>query len=146
MTLTYGSSCSSIEIYQPPVSWNADNGAHLNRLQFQQQQNSIHAAKQLDIQSSQVYETGCLCEPEVLNLEETYSLFLRNKSEKMSIEEENLQKRKLPVASSVVEVKKIQSQWRKGGGRRWLWVPDRKPLQQCVGAGEAWTETFTSTF
>ena len=64
-----------------------------------------------------MYETGRLCEPEVLNLEETYSLFLRNNSEKMSIEEENLQKRKLPVGSSVVEVKKIQSQRRKGGGR-----------------------------
>ena len=76
---------------------NADSGAHLNRLQFEQQKNSIHAAKQLDSQSSQVYETGRLCEPEVLNsLEETYGPFLRNNSEKMSVEEENFQKRKLP--------------------------------------------------
>uniref|UniRef100_A0A2I3HJ80 Zinc finger CCCH domain-containing protein 14 n=1 Tax=Nomascus leucogenys TaxID=61853 RepID=A0A2I3HJ80_NOMLE len=93
VTLTYGSSHS---------------GVHLNRLQFQQQQNSIHAAKELDMQSSWVYETGRLCEPEVLNsLEETYSPFFRNNSEKMSMEDENFRKRKLPVVSSVVKVKKF---------------------------------------
>ncbi|XP_007462795.1 PREDICTED: zinc finger CCCH domain-containing protein 14 isoform X2 [Lipotes vexillifer] len=108
VTLTYGSSRPSIEIYRPPASRNADSGAHLNRLQFQQQQNSIHAAKQLDIPTSRIYETGRLCEPEVLNsLEETYSPFFRNSSEKMSIEEENFRKRKLPVVSSVVKVKKF---------------------------------------
>ncbi|XP_059951722.1 zinc finger CCCH domain-containing protein 14 isoform X1 [Mesoplodon densirostris] len=108
VTLTYGSSRPSIEIYRPPASRNADSGVHLNRLQFQQQQNSIHAAKQLDIQTSRIYETGRLCEPEVLNsLEETYSPFFRNSSEKMSIEEENFRKRKLPVVSSVVKVKKF---------------------------------------
>ncbi|XP_057589793.1 zinc finger CCCH domain-containing protein 14 isoform X3 [Hippopotamus amphibius kiboko] len=108
VTLTYGSSRPSIEIYRPPASRNADSGPHLNRLQFQQQQNSIHAAKQLDIQTSRMYETGRLCEPEVLNsLEETYSPFFRNNSEKMSIEEENFRKRKLPVVSSVVKVKKF---------------------------------------
>uniref|UniRef100_A0A8C0KV74 Zinc finger CCCH domain-containing protein 14 n=1 Tax=Canis lupus dingo TaxID=286419 RepID=A0A8C0KV74_CANLU len=108
VTLTYGSSRPSIEIYRPPASRNADSGAHLNRLQFQQQQNSIHAAKQPDIQNSRVYETGRLCEPEVLNsLEDTYSPFFRNNSEKMSIEEENFRKRKLPVVSSVVKVKKF---------------------------------------
>ncbi|XP_016065593.1 PREDICTED: zinc finger CCCH domain-containing protein 14 isoform X4 [Miniopterus natalensis] len=108
VTLTYGSSRPSIEIYRPPASRTADSGVHLNRLQFQQQQNSIHAAKQLDIQNSRVYETGRLCEPEVLNsLEETYSPFFRNNAEKMSIEEENFRKRKLPVVSSVVKVKKF---------------------------------------
>ncbi|KAM9714316.1 zinc finger CCCH domain-containing protein 14 isoform 6-T6 [Dama dama] len=108
VTLTYGSSRPSIEIYRPPASRNADSGTHLNRLQFQQQQNSVHAAKQLDVQSSRVYETGRLCEPEVLHsLEETYSPFFRSNSEKMSIEEENFRKRKLPVVSSVVKVKKF---------------------------------------
>ncbi|KAB0339396.1 hypothetical protein FD754_023934 [Muntiacus muntjak] len=108
VTLTYGSSRPSIEIYRPPASRNADSGAHLNRLQFQQQQNSVHAAKQLDVQSSRVYETGRLCEPEVLHsLEETYSPFFRSNSEKMCIEEENFRKRKLPVVSSVVKVKKF---------------------------------------
>ncbi|CAI9158460.1 unnamed protein product [Rangifer tarandus platyrhynchus] len=108
VTLTYVSSHPSIEMYRPPASRNADSGAHLNRLQFQQQQNSIHAAKQLDVQSSRVYETGRLCEPEVLHsLEETYSPFFRSNSEKMSIEEENFRKRKLPVVSSVVKVKKF---------------------------------------
>ncbi|XP_032143569.1 zinc finger CCCH domain-containing protein 14 isoform X3 [Sapajus apella] len=108
VTLTYGSSRPSIEIYRPPASRNADSGVHLNRLQFQQQQNSIHAAKQLDMQNSWVYETGRLCEQEVLNsLEETYSPFFRNNSEKMSMEDENFRKRKLPVVSSVVKVKKF---------------------------------------
>ena len=55
-----------------------------------------------------MYETGRLCEPEVLNsLEETYSPFFRSNAEKMSIEEENFRKRKLPVVSSVVKVKKF---------------------------------------
>ncbi|XP_055989686.1 zinc finger CCCH domain-containing protein 14 isoform X6 [Sorex fumeus] len=108
VTLTYSSSRPSIEIYRPPASRNADSSTHLNRFQFQQQQNSIHAAKQLDVQNSRVYETGRLCEPEVLNsLEETYSPFFRNNSEKMNIEEENFRKRKLPVVSSVVKVKKF---------------------------------------
>jgi hypothetical protein len=109
VTLACGSSRPSIEIYQPPASRNADSGTPLNRLQFQQQQNSIHAAKQLDIQNSQVYETGRLCEPEMLkSLEETYSPFFRNNMEKnMNIEDENFRKRKLPVASSVVKVKKF---------------------------------------
>ncbi|KAM5337860.1 zinc finger CCCH domain-containing protein 14 isoform 4-T5 [Glossophaga mutica] len=108
VTVTYGSSRPSIEIYRPPASRTADSGVHINRLQFQQQQNSIHAAKQLEIQNSRVYETGRLCEPEVLSsLEETYSPFFRNSSEKMSIEEENFRKRKLPVVSSVVKVKKF---------------------------------------
>ncbi|XP_023575439.1 zinc finger CCCH domain-containing protein 14 isoform X4 [Octodon degus] len=105
VTLAYGSSRPSIEIYRPPASRNAESSAHLNRLQFQQQQNTIHATKQLDIQNSRVYET---CEPEMLNsLEETYSPFFRNNSEKMIIEEENFRKRKLPVVSSVVKVKKF---------------------------------------
>ena len=87
VTLTYGSSHPSIEIYRPPATRNTDGGAHLNRLQFQQQRNSAHAAKQLDVQSSRVCETGRLCEPEVLNsLEETYSPFFRSNAEKMSIE------------------------------------------------------------
>ncbi|XP_028362256.1 zinc finger CCCH domain-containing protein 14 isoform X7 [Phyllostomus discolor] len=108
VTLTYGSSRPSIEIYRPPASRTADSGVHVNRLQFQQQQNSLHAAKQLEIQNSRVYETGRLCEPEVLRtLEETYSPFFRNSSENMSVEEENFRKRKLPVVSSVVKVKKF---------------------------------------
>uniref|UniRef100_A0A5F9DI31 Zinc finger CCCH domain-containing protein 14 n=1 Tax=Oryctolagus cuniculus TaxID=9986 RepID=A0A5F9DI31_RABIT len=108
VTLTYGSSRPSIEIYRPPASRSSDGGAHLNRLQFQQQQNSGHAGKQLDAQNSRVYETGRLCEPEVLSsLEETYSPFFKNSSEKMGIEDENFRKRKLPVVSSVVKVKKF---------------------------------------
>ncbi|XP_017535366.1 zinc finger CCCH domain-containing protein 14 isoform X11 [Manis javanica] len=108
VTLTYGSSRPSIEIYRPPASRSTDSGAQLNRLQFQQPPNSIHAAKQLDVQNSRVYETGRLCDPEVLTgIEETYSPFFRNSSEKMSIEEENFRKRKLPVVSSVVKVKKF---------------------------------------
>ncbi|XP_052041234.1 zinc finger CCCH domain-containing protein 14 isoform X2 [Apodemus sylvaticus] len=108
VTLTYGSSRPSIEIYRPPASRNADTSTHLNRLQLHQQQSSAHAAKQLDGQSSQVYEAGRLCEPEVLSsIEDTYSPFFRNNSDKMSIEDENFRKRKLPVVSSVVKVKRF---------------------------------------
>ncbi|XP_050007329.1 zinc finger CCCH domain-containing protein 14 isoform X3 [Alexandromys fortis] len=108
VTLTYGSSRPSIEIYRPPASRNADTSTHINRLQLHQQQNSTHAAKQLDVQSSQVYEAGRLCEPEVLSsVEDTYSPFFRNNLDKMSIEDENFRKRKLPVVSSVVKVKRF---------------------------------------
>ncbi|XP_052594686.1 zinc finger CCCH domain-containing protein 14 isoform X5 [Peromyscus californicus insignis] len=108
VTLTYGSSRPSIEIYRPPASRNADTGTHLNRLQLQQQQSSAHTAKQPEVQSSQVYEAGRLCEPEVLSsIEDTYSPFFRNSLDKMSIEDENFRKRKLPVVSSVVKVKRF---------------------------------------
>nr|XP_048305354.1 zinc finger CCCH domain-containing protein 14 isoform X8 [Myodes glareolus] len=108
VTLTYGSSRPSIEIYRPPASRNADTSTHINRLQLQQQQNSTHAAKQLDVQSSQVYEAGRLCESEVLSsVDDTYSPFFRNNLDKMSIEDENFRKRKLPVVSSVVKVKRF---------------------------------------
>ncbi|CAO2587095.1 Zinc finger CCCH domain-containing protein 14, partial [Lemmus lemmus] len=107
VTLTYGSSRPSIEIYRPPASRNADTSTHVNRLQLHQQQNSTHSAKQLDVQSSQVYEAGRLCEPEVLSAGDTYSPFFRNNLDKMSIEDENFRKRKLPVVSSVVKVKRF---------------------------------------
>ncbi|XP_038192021.1 zinc finger CCCH domain-containing protein 14 isoform X5 [Arvicola amphibius] len=108
VTLTYGSSRPSIEIYRPPASRNADTSTHINRLQLHQQQNSTHAAKQLDVQNSQVYEAGRLCEPEVLSsVDDTYSPFFRNNLDKMSIEDENFRKRKLPVVSSVVKVKRF---------------------------------------
>ncbi|XP_036061622.1 zinc finger CCCH domain-containing protein 14 isoform X3 [Onychomys torridus] len=108
VTLTYGSSRPSIEIYRPPASRNADTGTQVNRLQLQQQQSSAHAAKQLEVQSSQVYEAGRLCEPEVLSsIDDTYSPFFRNSLDKMSVEDENFRKRKLPVVSSVVKVKRF---------------------------------------
>ncbi|XP_005343493.1 zinc finger CCCH domain-containing protein 14 isoform X5 [Microtus ochrogaster] len=108
VTLTYGSSRPSIEIYRPPASRNADTSTHINRLQLHQPQNSTHAATQLDVQSSQVYEAGRLCEPEVLSsVDDTYSPFFRNNLDKMSIEDENFRKRKLPVVSSVVKVKRF---------------------------------------
>ncbi|XP_075388472.1 zinc finger CCCH domain-containing protein 14 isoform X3 [Tenrec ecaudatus] len=108
VTLTYTAPRPSIEIYRPPPSRNAVGGAHLNRLQFQPQQNSIHPAKPGDIQNSRVCDSGRLCEPEVLtSLEKTYSPFFRNSSEKMSVEEENFRKRKLPVVSSVIKVKRF---------------------------------------
>ena len=47
VTLTYGSSRPSIEIYRPPATRNTDGGAHLNRLQFQQQRNSVHVPSSL---------------------------------------------------------------------------------------------------
>ncbi|XP_006839649.1 PREDICTED: zinc finger CCCH domain-containing protein 14 isoform X2 [Chrysochloris asiatica] len=108
VTLSCAAPRPSVELYRPPPSRNADSGAHLSRLPFQQQPNSTHAAKQGDIQNSRVYDSGRSCEPEVLtSLEKTYSPFFRNNSEKMSIEEENFRKRKLPVVSSVIKVKRF---------------------------------------
>ncbi|CAD7687149.1 unnamed protein product [Nyctereutes procyonoides] len=79
--LAYGSSCPSIETYQPAASPNADSGAHLNRCNLSS--SSIHAVKPPDKQNRQVHETGRLCEMRAFNIfEKTWSPFFRNNSEK----------------------------------------------------------------
>nr|XP_042116421.1 zinc finger CCCH domain-containing protein 14 [Peromyscus maniculatus bairdii] len=58
--------------------------------------------------SEDVIDIRRLCEPEVLSsIDDTYSPFFRNSLDKMSIEDENFRKRKLPVVSSVVKVKRF---------------------------------------
>uniref|UniRef100_F7G433 Zinc finger CCCH domain-containing protein 14 n=1 Tax=Ornithorhynchus anatinus TaxID=9258 RepID=F7G433_ORNAN len=104
VTVTYSSSRPSVEIYRPPASRNADGNAHLNRLQVQQ--NNIQSGKQLEVQTRS-FESGHLGEPEALNsVAETYRPSSKPHIDKASNEEENSRKRKLPVISSVVKVKK----------------------------------------
>ncbi|XP_036590512.1 zinc finger CCCH domain-containing protein 14 isoform X2 [Trichosurus vulpecula] len=109
VTVTYSSSRPSVEIYRPPGSRNTDGNAHLHRLHLQQQ-NSIQTGKQLDIQTSRSFETIHLCESEAFSgLAETYRPVTKANSDKISNEEENFRKRKLPVVSSVVKVKKYNN-------------------------------------
>ncbi|XP_074091671.1 zinc finger CCCH domain-containing protein 14 isoform X4 [Macrotis lagotis] len=109
VTVTYSSSRPSVEIYRPPGSRNTDGNAHLHRLHLQQQ-NSIQTGKQLDIQTNRSFETMHLCESEAFSgLAETYRPITKSNSDKISNEEENFRKRKLPVVSSVVKVKKYNN-------------------------------------
>ncbi|XP_072481323.1 zinc finger CCCH domain-containing protein 14 isoform X2 [Notamacropus eugenii] len=109
VTVTYSSSRPSVEIYRPPGSRNTDGNAHLHRLHLQQQ-NSIQTGKQLDIQTSRSFETIHLCESEAFSgLAETYRPVTKTNSDKINNEEENFRKRKLPVVSSVVKVKKYNN-------------------------------------
>ncbi|XP_056666548.1 zinc finger CCCH domain-containing protein 14 isoform X8 [Monodelphis domestica] len=109
VTVTYSSSRPSVEIYRPPGSRNTDSSAHLHRLHLQQQ-NNIQTGKQLDIQTSRSFETIHLCESEAFSgLAETYRPITKANSDKISNEEENYRKRKLPVVSSVVKVKKYNN-------------------------------------
>ncbi|XP_020856032.1 zinc finger CCCH domain-containing protein 14 isoform X1 [Phascolarctos cinereus] len=109
VTVTYSSSRPSVEIYRPPGSRNTDSNAHLHRLHLQQQ-NSIQTGKQLDVQTSRSFETVHLCESEAFSgLAETYRPITKANSDKISNEEENFRKRKLPVVSSVVKVKKYNN-------------------------------------
>ncbi|XP_051833404.1 zinc finger CCCH domain-containing protein 14 isoform X11 [Antechinus flavipes] len=109
VTVTYSSTRPSVEIYRPPGSRNTDGSAHLHRLHLQQQ-NSIQTGKQLDIQTSRSFETIHLCESEAFSgLAETYRPIAKANSDKISNEEENFRKRKLPVVSSVVKVKKYNN-------------------------------------
>ncbi|XP_031808248.1 zinc finger CCCH domain-containing protein 14 isoform X5 [Sarcophilus harrisii] len=109
VTVTYSSTRPSVEIYRPPGSRNTDGSAHLHRLHLQQQ-NSIQTGKQLDIQTSRSFEAIHLCESEAFSgLAETYRPIAKANSDKISNEEENFRKRKLPVVSSVVKVKKYNN-------------------------------------
>ncbi|XP_043845803.1 zinc finger CCCH domain-containing protein 14 isoform X1 [Dromiciops gliroides] len=109
VTVTYSSSRPTVEIYRPPGSRNTDGSAHLHRLHLQQQ-NSIQTGKQLDIQTSRSFEAIHLCESEAFSgLAETYRPITKPNSDKISNEEENFRKRKLPVVSSVVKVKKYNN-------------------------------------
>ncbi|XP_068948495.1 zinc finger CCCH domain-containing protein 14 isoform X2 [Petaurus breviceps papuanus] len=109
VTVTYSSSRPSVEIYRPPGSRNTDGNAHLHRLHLQQH-NNIQTGKQLDIQTSRSFETIHLCESEAFSgLAETYRPITKANSDKISSEEENFRKRKLPVVSSVVKVKKYSN-------------------------------------
>ncbi|NXU56723.1 ZC3HE protein, partial [Turnix velox] len=105
VTVTYGSSRPSAEIYRPPASRSADGSVHGHRLS---QQGSLQGSRQLDTQSCRSLETGQLCNPEAFgSLAESHRPTSKLSAEKPGSEEENSRKRRLPVISSVVKVKKF---------------------------------------
>ncbi|NWS99089.1 ZC3HE protein, partial [Mionectes macconnelli] len=105
VTVTYGSSRPSAEIYRPPAIRSADGNAHMPRLS---QQGSLQGSRQLDTQSCRSLETGQLCNPEAFgSLVEGHRPTSKLIADKVGGEEESSRKRRLPVVSSVVKVKKF---------------------------------------
>ncbi|NXJ95340.1 ZC3HE protein, partial [Corythaixoides concolor] len=105
VTVTYGSSRPSAEIYRPPASRSADGNAHVPRLS---QQGNSQGSRQLDGQSCRSLETGQLSSPEAFGgLAESYRPTSKLSAEKAGNEEESSRKRRLPIVSSVVKVKKF---------------------------------------
>ncbi|NWR73164.1 ZC3HE protein, partial [Centropus unirufus] len=105
VTVTYGSSRPSAEIYRPPASRSSDGNIHAPRLSHQ---GNSQGSQQLDTQSCRSLGTGQLCGPEALgSLAESYRPTFKLSAEKVGSEEESSRKRRLPVVSSVVKVKKF---------------------------------------
>lgn len=70
VTVTYGSSRPTAEIYRPPGSRSADGSVHVHRLS---QQGTLQGSRQLDTQSCRSLETVQLCNPEAFgSLAESY--------------------------------------------------------------------------
>ncbi|XP_014105519.1 PREDICTED: zinc finger CCCH domain-containing protein 14 isoform X4 [Pseudopodoces humilis] len=105
VTVTYGSSRPSAEIYRPPAVRSADGNAHVPRLS---QQGSLQESRQSDTQGCRSLETGQLCNPEAFgSLAEGHRPTSKLGADKVGSEEESSRKRRLPVVSSVVKVKKF---------------------------------------
>ncbi|XP_064919795.1 zinc finger CCCH domain-containing protein 14 isoform X1 [Columba livia] len=105
VTVTYGSSRPSAEIYRPPASRSGDGNTHVHRLS---QQGSLQGSRQSDTQSCRSLETGQLGNPEAFgSLAESYRPTSKLSADKAGSEEESSRKRRLPVVSSVVKVKKF---------------------------------------
>ncbi|XP_037993120.1 zinc finger CCCH domain-containing protein 14 isoform X2 [Motacilla alba alba] len=105
VTVTYGSSRPSAEIYRPPAVRSADGNVHVPRLS---QQGSLQGSRQLDTQGCRSLETGQLCNPEAFgSLAEGHRPTSKLCADKVGSEEESSRKRRLPVVSSVVKVKRF---------------------------------------
>ncbi|KAJ7404707.1 Zinc finger CCCH domain-containing protein 14 [Willisornis vidua] len=105
VTVTYSSSRPSTEIYRPPAIRNADGNIRVPRLS---QQGNLQGSRQLDTQSCRSLETGQLCNPEAFgSLVEGHRPTSKLIVDKVGSEEESSRKRRLPVVSSVVKVKKF---------------------------------------
>nr|XP_056707526.1 zinc finger CCCH domain-containing protein 14 [Euleptes europaea] len=108
VTVTYGSSRPSLEIYRPPASRNTEGSVLLQRLP---QQSNIPTGKLLETQGIRSQEALPLCDPDAFgSLAESYRPPLRVNTDKISCEEESSRKRKLPVVSSVVRVKRFSNE------------------------------------
>ncbi|XP_071413802.1 zinc finger CCCH domain-containing protein 14 isoform X2 [Pithys albifrons albifrons] len=105
VTVTYSSSRPSTEIYRPPAIRNADGNIRVPRLS---QQGNLQGSRQLDTQSCRSLETGQLCNPEAFGSSvEGHRPTSKLIVDKVGSEEESSRKRRLPVVSSVVKVKKF---------------------------------------
>ncbi|XP_059706105.1 zinc finger CCCH domain-containing protein 14 isoform X2 [Haemorhous mexicanus] len=105
VTVTYSSSRPSAEIYRPPAVRGADGSVHVPRLS---QQGSMQGSRQLDTQGCRSLETGQLCNPEAFgSLAEGHRPTSKLGADKVGSEEESSRKRRLPIVSSVVKVKKF---------------------------------------
>ncbi|NXA37064.1 ZC3HE protein, partial [Eudromia elegans] len=103
VTVTYGSSRPTAEIYRPPASRSSDG--HVHRLS---QQGSLQGGRQLDGQSCRSLDAVQMCNTEAFgSLAESYRPSSRLCADKVGNEEESSRKRRLPVVSSVVKVKKF---------------------------------------
>ncbi|RMB98836.1 hypothetical protein DUI87_25055 [Hirundo rustica rustica] len=105
VTVTYSSSRPSAEIYRPPAVRSTDGNAHVPKLS---QQGSSQESRHLDTQGCRSLETGQLCSPEAFgSLAEGHRPTSKHGADKVGSEEESSRKRRLPVVSSVVKVKKF---------------------------------------
>ncbi|NWU93317.1 ZC3HE protein, partial [Upupa epops] len=105
VTVTYGSSRPSAEIYRPPASRSADGSVHLHRLSHQ---GSLPGRRQMDTQSSRSLEGGQLGSADAFgSLADSHRHTSKLSADKVGGEEEASRKRRLPVVSSVVKVKKF---------------------------------------
>ncbi|NXO72968.1 ZC3HE protein, partial [Phainopepla nitens] len=97
VSVAYGSSRPSAEIYRPPAARSAEGSAHAPRLS---QQGSLQGCRAL--------ETGQLCSPQPFGSSaEGHRPASKLGADKVGSEEESCRKRRLPVVSSVVKVKRF---------------------------------------
>nr|XP_006131738.1 zinc finger CCCH domain-containing protein 14 isoform X2 [Pelodiscus sinensis] len=107
VTVTYGPPRPTAEIYRPPAIRSMDSQIYLQRLP---QQGSLQSGRQLDMESCRALETIQICDPEAFSsLAESYRPASKLSADKINseLQEESSRKRKLPVISSVVKVKKF---------------------------------------
>ncbi|NWX81444.1 ZC3HE protein, partial [Nothoprocta pentlandii] len=103
VTVTYGSARPTAEIYRPPASRSSDG--HVHRLS---QQGSLQGGRQVDGQSCRSLDMVQMCNAEAFgSLAESYRPTSKLCADKVGCEEESSRKRRLPVVSSVVKVKKF---------------------------------------
>ncbi|NXD05815.1 ZC3HE protein, partial [Nothocercus nigrocapillus] len=105
VTVTYGSSRPTAEIYRPPASRSSDSHVHVHRLS---QQGSLQGGRQVDGQSCRSLDAVQICNAEAFgSLAESYRPTSKLCADKVGSEEESSRKRRLPIVSSVVKVKKF---------------------------------------
>ncbi|XP_063255196.1 zinc finger CCCH domain-containing protein 14 isoform X2 [Prinia subflava] len=105
VTVTYGSSRPSAELYRPPAVRSAEGTAYVPRAS---QPGSLQEGRPLDTQGCRALETGQPCNPEAFgSLAEGHRPTSKHGADKVGSEEESSRKRRLPVISSVVKVKKF---------------------------------------